>query len=256
MFDKSIINSSNLFSRDSNFLYNYTSDLLLKLVPNAPYYYECLKSSLEFCCDCNCPVDVFPVDSSILASKRVRDGCAILIPLLKNYSQLGDSNVFKSLDTLQLLLLLKKQMACLRRIHSRGVCHGDITGANILLNSNMEYQFIDFDQGVVNDNVSKWNVYVNDFSNLDDIIMATMSMDKLDLLSIFLKRFLGINIYDELSERNLKCLLLPRDINDTILNYMSTGFVSVDYYFDDIIDFLISDNYESPFMMVKKMVDY
>lgn len=253
-FNGDFFNDVNLFSKDSSFLYKYTSDLLLKLVPNSFNYYNSLSSSLRLCDDCNRPVKVFFVDSSVLVERGLENGCAIFIPLLNDYINIGDSSMFNNLNTLDLLLLLRRLMTGLRRFHNNGVFHGDISGANILFNSDSEYRFIDFDQGVVNDNVSNWNVYIDDFTDVDDIIEATMKTDKIDLLLMFLKRFLGISVFDDFSESRLKFLLFPTDINDLIFNYISTRNIPFDYYFDDVIDYLISIKYESPFMKIKKMM--
>lgn len=243
-FDFSMLNSDRIFSKLSDFLYKYDDDTLLKLVPNECVYYNLLKSkNLD---NCNNPLEVYDISDN---SFYKNFNSVILIPLLKGYSNMGDAPVFNDLSSLELLKLLKKQLLSLKNIHGNSIYHGDISSKNILINPDLDYQFIDFDLGVVDDVVSLWNIYEGeDYNNIVDITRCT---DKLDLLSIFLKRFLSISQGDELDIDKYKYLNFPKDMVDDIVNYTNSINIPSDYYFIDMIDYLISSNYDSPLLNVK-----
>ncbi|MBO5138141.1 MAG: hypothetical protein J6B89_00670 [Bacilli bacterium] len=246
--DYDLINKDNLFSDDSDFLYKCRAGCLLKIVPNGVDYYRALREKkLD---NCNLPIDVYNVDSRILASMGVSGGCAITIPKLSGYMNMDFCSTFNNLETIGLLEFLKKQMLSLKLMHDSCVFHGDISVSNILMNQDLNFQFIDFDLGVVDSYVSVWNIY----EGVDNVISSISNIDKLDLFDIYLKQFLGIKQYDDIKTSEYEYLLMPREIIQMILDYRNHGNIPNDYYFIDVIDYLISTEYISPFIKMKSLM--
>lgn len=246
--DYDLINSNNLFSEDSNFLYKYNTNSLLKIVPNTPNYYIALRNKNLI--NCNLPLDIYNVDYKFMCSRGFPDGCIITIPLLFDYVNMDSCSTFNNLEAIGLLKLLKKQMLALKSIHDNGVFHGDISVSNILMNQDLNFQFIDFDLGVVDSYVSVWNIY----EGVDNVISSISNIDKLDLFYIYLKKFLGIKQYDDIKTSEYEYLLMPKEIIQMILDYKNHGNIPNDYYFIDVIDYLISTEYESPFIKMKSLM--
>lgn len=244
--DYSLINSSNLFSQSNDFLYYYNNmDTLLKLVPNSVEYYSRLREkNLDHC---NLPIDIYEVNSAFISSDRLgrECKCAITIPLLVDYVNMDVCDAFLNMRTTDMLKLLKKQMLSLKSIHNNKVYHGDISSMNILMNQKLDYQFIDFDLGSVDSCISVLNVYKDD---PDNFTRNMTNCDKLDLLFIYLKRLLGIKQSCGIECERLKYLFMPEKIIDLIVKYAKYKNIPNDYYFIDIIDYLIESKYDSYFV--------
>lgn len=165
----------------------------------------------------------------------------IYIPYLYGYKTLYGNSL--NIEEKEILLFLKKLLEYVQTMHKNNFYHGDIFSQNIMVNDNLDVSFIDLDASIVEDFISDENVYFEDEIEMDEKKLLTLTDDKLGIFNLFLHYFTNGNFNVGVDyDIDYKKLRLSNSLTREI-EYLSTGHVLRDYYFQDIIDELIDKGY-------------
>lgn len=172
----------------------------------------------------------------------------INLPILKGYDTLLTSQYTKNMDTENILLLYKKNVELLKIVHSNNIVHGDLFCRNIMINKELDINFIDFDQSIIDNYISEENVYFDYDTSLSEKKRYTIVDDKVDLFSLYLS-YLVVGAFDKYINRSIS--LSPLCINYKLVKEIRSYLdgdkePSKDYYFTDIVDDLLKKGYEAP----------
>ncbi len=195
----------------------------------------------------NCPTKILPLTKEEKQIDNYR-ACKIILPLLKNYETLCYANFINNLNTEELLNLITKIITLVKKLHKKDIYHGDIYSENIMINQNNDLQFIDLEAMVTGTYVSEENTYSEDNLSLEKKKELTMRDDKLSILSLLLY-YLSLGTFkDQMNDYiELRNLALPKPIEKEISSYqLKLQTPSTKYYFEDIIEDLLKQGYESP----------
>lgn len=180
----------------------------------------------------------------------------IILPYLNKYDTLASAKVTKDMTTEEILKLYKKNVKLLKLLHDNNVFHGDIHNENIMINKNEELCFIDLDASIIDEYVSRENIYYTDGSlDISEKKEKTRNDDKVGLFAMYVA-YLVEGEFMRFSDMHI-------DIRKTGIDYETQREINAyinelsvpsnDYYFEDIVDNLISKGYESPNCKVKRM---
>lgn len=169
----------------------------------------------------------------------------IYIPYLKNYSTIYKNTFLHKFDTKSILMLMRKMLISIQKMHAQKVFHGDLYAQNIMIDKNLNFCFIDLDAAIIEDIISEENTYESDDIPFEEKVMHTLSEDKLNLLNLLLYYLMngtfdtGIDFY-----LDLRKLGLSKELTSELEKYHCGDYPTIDYYFVDIIDELLSIGYE------------
>ena len=127
-------------------------------------------------------------------------------------------------------------------MHQNNIIHSDLFASNIMVNNSLDISFIDFDQSIINNHVSCENIYYEDCISLNEKKRLAMIDDKLDVLAILLYYLIYGNYQKDINfNLDLKDLVLPNILQRELISYLDRKQeIKRDYYFEDIIDELVS----------------
>ena len=164
----------------------------------------------------------------------------IALPYLNSYQTLY--NFQNKLDLKQVLLLFRKILNLTKEMHQNNIIHSDLYASNIMVNNNLDISFIDFDQSIINNKVSIDNVYYEDCISLKEKKKLAMIDDKLDVLAILVYYLIYGNYQKDINfNLDVKDLVLPNILQRELVSYLDRKQeIKRDYYFEDIIDELVS----------------
>lgn len=164
----------------------------------------------------------------------------IALPYLNSYQTLY--NFQNKLDLKQVLLLFKRILNLTKEMHQNNIIHSDLYASNIMVNNNLDISFIDFDQSIINNHVSCENIYYEDCISLKEKKRLATIDDKLDVLAILLYYLIYGNYQKDINfNLDLKDLVLPNILQRELVSYLDRKQeIKRDYYFEDIIDELVS----------------
>ena len=195
----------------------------------------------------NTPTTVFTLDKE---EKEIYPYCnsKIYLPILTDFDTLVDSQNTKSLDTKSILFLYKKCILLLKEMHNSGIIHSDINATNIMINKEFNIKFIDFDASIIDNFISRENIYVDDGLSTKSIINNSIVDDKVELLFTFLLCLEnGHFIFSEDRFIDFSILKLNNSMVNELKSYLLGKVKPVNnYYFEDIIDDLLKMGYEAP----------
>lgn len=186
-----------------------------------------------------------------------RSKSKIILPFLKEYDPLSYATNINSLNTEELLLLTKKLINLVKKLHQNDISHGDIHSKNIMINKNLNIMFIDLEAVVTENYISPENTYYR-YSDLSLKQKKENSIkdDKLALLSLLLY-YLNYGTYKgQMNDYvELRKLSLPKQIEREISSYQLLFQIpSKSYYFEDIIEELLKQGYEAPKLYNRKQI--
>ena len=164
----------------------------------------------------------------------------IEIPYLSNYQTLY--NFQNKLDLKQVLCLFKRILTLVKEMHQNNIIHSDLFASNIMVNNSLDISFIDFDQSIINNQISIDNIYYEDCISLNEKKKLATIDDKLDILSILLYYLIYGNYQKDINfNLDVKDLVLPNILQRELVSYLDRKQeIKRDYYFEDIIDELVS----------------
>lgn len=164
----------------------------------------------------------------------------IALPYLNSYQTLY--NFQNKLDLKQVLLLFRRILNLAKEMHQNNIIHSDLYASNIMVNNSLDISFIDFDQSIINNKISIDNVYYEEDIALDEKKKLAMIDDKLDVLSILIYYLIYGNYQKDINfNLDLKDLVLPNILQRELVSYLDRKQeIKRDYYFEDIIDELVS----------------
>ena len=164
----------------------------------------------------------------------------IALPYLNSYQTLY--NFQNQLDLKQVLLLFKRILNLTKEMHQNNIIHSDLYASNIMVNNSLDISFIDFDQSIINNHVSCENIYYEDCISLKEKKRLATIDDKLDVLAILLYYLIYGNYQKDINfNLDVKDLVLPNVLQRELVSYLDRKQeIKRDYYFEDIIDELVS----------------
>ena len=164
----------------------------------------------------------------------------IALPYLNSYQTLY--NFQNQLDLKQVLLLFRRILNLTKEMHQNNIIHSDLYASNIMINNSLDISFIDFDQAIINNHVSCENIYYEDCISLKEKKRLATIDDKLDVLAILLYYLIYGNYQKDINfNLDLKDLVLPNILQRELVSYLDRKQEPKrDYYFEDIIDELVS----------------
>ena len=165
----------------------------------------------------------------------------VYLPFLYGYTTLYDFNYNFSDE--KILLLMRKMLVSLKKMHESDVYHGDIFSKNIMVNDSMDFSFIDLDACIVDDIVSIENSYYDDDISIDCKKSKTVIDDKLGIFNLFLYYFANGNFKVCVNGMDCSRLGFSRGLLDEVKAYCNGLVPSDNYYFLDIVDELIDKGY-------------
>lgn len=179
----------------------------------------------------------------------------ILLPILKGYKTFYMEDYTSCFSTIDILKLLSKNLSLLEIMHKNNVFHNDISPRNMMLNNTFDIKFIDLDSFMIEDYISKENIYFDEF--YADPISAKINNirdDKLYLLEMYLFYLdNGSFRYNMINYWNLNFNLLPNEIRKELYSYYNNDReIALNYYFQDMISDLIKIGYEVPKILQRK----
>ena len=164
----------------------------------------------------------------------------IEIPYLNNYQTLYNLN--NNLNLKEVLYLFKRILTLVKKMHLNNIIHSDLFASNIMINNSLDISFIDFDQAIINNNISCENIYYEDCLSLKEKKRLAMIDDKLDILSILLYYLIYGNYQKDINfSIDINNLVLPNILQRELASYLDgKQEPQTNYYFEDIIDELVS----------------
>ena len=155
----------------------------------------------------------------------------IEIPYLRNYESLDDETITKHFDTEKILQLTKYNLSLLKKLHDEKIYHTDIHSKNIMIDKNLNLIFIDLDAMIIESYISEENMYFEDEISTEEKQEKSKITDKIDMLNVYLW-YLKYGTFKE--------------------QFGEAPTISSDYYFEDIIEELLKQGYESPKLLSRK----
>ena len=127
-------------------------------------------------------------------------------------------------------------------MHQNNIIHSDLFASNIMVNNSLDISFIDFDQSIINNQISIDNIYYEDCISLNEKKKLATIDDKLDILSILLYYLIYGNYQKDINfNLDVKDLVLPNILQRELVSYLDRKQeIKRDYYFEDIIDELVN----------------
>lgn len=233
-----------VYKKDSNNLLKYS-----KVTKEA--WENLISKNLNFI---NAPTEVLELTKEEQEEHK-HSKSKITIPFLKSYESLNYATNINKLNTKELLLLTKKMIKLVKKLHRNDVSHGDIHSKNLMINNNLNIIFIDLEAMITGNYISPENIYYAN-SNLSTRQKKENSIkdDKLALLSLLLY-YLSYGTYKgQMNDYiELRKLSLPKQIEREISSYQLLFQIpSKSYYFEDIIEELLKQGYEAPKLYNRK----
>lgn len=179
--------------------------------------------------------------------------CKITLPYLTNYETLGHSPNLGTLTTKQLLILIKQITEKIKQMHKENIYHTDIYSENIMINKK-ELALIDLDAMIIEQFISKENVYQEDKIPFEEKITKSIKDDKLSILSLLLYYLKNGTFKNQMGDYiDLYHLNFPTEIKKELSAYqLQQTTPTKNYYYEDIIEELIKIGYESPNLETRK----
>ena len=235
-------------------IYKYTPDILLKYSKlSIELWNELIIKKLKYL---NTPekIEEIPKDE-----KNIYYGynSIVYLPYLKNYSTLYNEQFTIGMSTKEILLLLKKNLQIIKDMHKNNVIHADLYPDNIMINKDLDIQFIDLDYSVINDNdIPYENVYYSYEIPYKSKRSLTRIQDKIDILDIYMYYLVNGNFKrEENIATDISSLNLQKYIKEEINSYINNKRnPNRNYYFIDIVDELISTDFTSPILEKRKVL--
>jgi len=166
----------------------------------------------------------------------------------------------------EIMLFFRSMLTTLSHLHKSGVVSGDITYSNIIMDSNLDYNFIDFELAFVDEKQGYMVNCTGDapyLSHCDEEVLRSLYsekemflyLDKANLVNMMLYAFLNGRIA---STRNCapfyQFLALEMDewATNRFRDFLAPGiYTEKEDYMLDAIDYLIETNYQFPYRKVK-----
>lgn len=184
-------------------------------------------------------------------SPSIQYRSVITLPFLSGYKTLTDTTFPSTYTTKDILKLCRTNLEILRRIHENGVCHGDITASNIMINKEGRLEFIDFDSCIIDDYISDENTTIG--NSVEEIFDQAVIADKEALLFTYIK-YLAKGHFSSAIQVSYKELGLTPTAKRLLQESFGNEDLPRDYYYGDLIEHLISTNYEAPKVYSKNIL--
>lgn len=184
----------------------------------------------------------------------INQNSKITLPFLQDYETLYHTKDLDNLSTEQLIKLIIKITELIKVLHKNNVYHTDIHSRNIMINQSKDIQLIDFDAMIIDDYISKENMY--SYKNIYPGQKKSYSKveDKLGILSLLFYYLSHGTFKGEMKDYiELEPLNLPNFIKQELSSYQLKLRLPYDnYYFEDILTELLQRGYESPKLYNRK----
>lgn len=177
----------------------------------------------------------------------------ITLPFLSGYQSLLDNTFPVASTTKDILKIFRNNLEILRQIHEKGVCHGDITSSNIMINKENNLEFIDFDSCIIDDYISDENTTIRKEKSKKEIFDQAIREDKEALLFLYIT-YLAKGNFIPTFHVSYKDLNFTPTAKRLFQEIFKNKDLPRDCYYDDFIEHLISTNYESPKVYSKNIL--
>lgn len=177
----------------------------------------------------------------------------IELPYLQNYETLGHNKELNNLTTKQLLLLIQKITQKIKQMHKANIYHTDIHSENIMINK-QDIKLIDLDAMLIENYISPENVFIEDNLTFQEQQNKSQEEDKQSILNLLLYYLKKGTFQDQMNDYiDLYNLNLPKDIKQEISAYQQKRIIpKPEYYYEDILEELLRQKYESPKLITRK----
>lgn len=177
----------------------------------------------------------------------------IELPYLQNYETLGHNKELNNLTTKQLLLLIQKITQKIKQMHKANIYHTDIHSENIMINK-QDIKLIDLDAMLIENYISPENVFIEDNLTFQEQQNKSQEEDKQSILNLLLYYLKKGTFQDQMNDYiDLYNLNLPKDIKQEISAYQQKRIIpKQEYYYEDILEELLRQKYESPKLITRK----
>lgn len=232
-------------------IFQKNKDTLVKFSPVLPEAWEILQTkNLKFV---NTPQKIEHLTTEE-KTKFPYTNSKIELPYLKDYESLEDETITKNFETEKILQLLKHNLSLLKKLHNEKISHTDIHSKNIMIDKNLNLMFIDLDAMIIESYISEENMYFEDKISTEEKQEKSKITDKIDMLNVYLWYLKYGTFKEQFGELpTISSLMLPQDIKREIESYqISLQTPKSNYYFEDIIEELLKQGYESPKLLSRK----
>lgn len=177
----------------------------------------------------------------------------IELPYLQNYETLGHNKELNNLTTKQLLLLIQKITQKIKQMHKANIYHTDIHSENIMINK-QDIKLIDLDAMLIENYISPENVFIEDNLTFQEQQNKSQEEDKQSILNLLLYYLKKGTFQDQMNDYiDLYNLNMPKDIKQEISAYQQKRIIpKPEYYYEDILEELLRQKYESPKLITRK----
>ena len=177
----------------------------------------------------------------------------IELPYLQNYETLGHNKELNNLTTKQLLLLIQKITQKIKQMHKANIYHTDIHSENIMINK-QDIKLIDLDAMLIENYISPENVFIEDNLTFQEQQNKSQEEDKQSILNLLLYYLKKGTFQDQMNDYiDLYNLNLPKYIKQEISAYQQKRIIpKPEYYYEDILEELLRQKYESPKLITRK----
>lgn len=180
----------------------------------------------------------------------------IILPFYKNHKNFVEEEFTSSLTTQDILNLFNKNLSFLKDMHSKDVCFVDLHPRNLMLDSDFDIKFVDFDSSIVDGRYIDEIPNLHDCGNVQEMEKYFKMKDKLALFTIYLN-YLCVGSFKP--NNHLKIFMMSagfdeETISKILLMYENNNLIKPGYYFEDIINKLVGRQYESPKLMMRRYI--
>lgn len=237
-----------------NKIYWKDDNNLIKLVENSSEYWtRLMNKNVDFIVK---PTEVYEL--SRLKKIQYSKDCAVVIPYLSNYSTLSKNYCFSYKEG---LMIIRDVLSKVKELHNNNIVHGDAHAGNIMIDANKDIKLIDFEFGIVDELISKENLYDYYYADKDEIIRDLKQCDIISVMIILIRFMLYGNfdcvshvflnshdLYNEIENSNI-----PENIKSWLkCYYVQQEEIPVGYYCFDILDEMIENCESMEPMLIRK----
>lgn len=180
----------------------------------------------------------------------------IILPFYKEHKDFVEESFTKRLNTQDILALFNKNLSFLKDMHSKGVCFVDLHPKNLMLDSNFDIKFVDYDSSIVDGRYIDGIPIPHDCNNVKEMEDYFKMKDKLALFTIYLN-YLCMGSFKP--NDHLKIFMMSAGFDEETMMrilslYDNDNVIKPDYYFEDIIGKLVFRQYESPKLAMRRYI--
>ncbi len=209
----------------------------------------------------NIPKDVYKLNDNEKNNQLfINCKSKIVLPVLKGYKTLDTEQFTCYISDEEFLKLWKRNILLLKEMHNSDIIHGDIYSKNIMINNDLDIQFIDFDALIIENMVSNEHCFDEEHYSIDSIKQYGRYEDKTSLMGMYLSylcygKFSSNIVALDNFFSNLHFLGFSEEMEMELISYIIKDKKIIDnYYFEDMVDELIKMGYERKYVKKHNLI--